>query len=468
MSAADTLPCKGSPINTPNSRLSLMLHQPSSMDGQQSSHPFGAHIAVFEPHLADSLLNTTPAHTAAPVEPSTTSHDALVKDESEHGLPVHNPLLMYSDELLLPLAPISNLPATYPTALIPLALANQQQNYHQHIHALAQNHLPYSAAHLNGSTPLAVAAMQPWDPHQSHSTGVSSPNTNRNHTFGHSHGMVHPGANMTGAVPSQHSHMAAAGLSQNNSTTGYASGAFFDNTNSALASTQVDYAQQLKQLQQLNHYQQSQQQQLQQHQLHLQQLQQQQQGAYYQQLAAMQGQSNPATSSTNMNHQNYADLQQLMAMGAYQQPYVPQFHPSNFASIPSSAKRSKLSADGTPRRPTTASGPRTLSALANAGESLYEATYSNVPVYELAVGDNSVMRRREDSWINATHVLKVAGIEKGRRTKILEKEVHHEMHEKIQGGYGKYQGTWIPLDRAKMLAAQFGVDDIIAPILDIV
>ncbi|EGF83142.1 hypothetical protein BATDEDRAFT_7060, partial [Batrachochytrium dendrobatidis JAM81] len=98
---------------------------------------------------------------------------------------------------------------------------------------------------------------------------------------------------------------------------------------------------------------------------------------------------------------------------------------------------------------------------------LYEATYSNVPVYELAVGDNSVMRRREDSWINATHVLKVAGIEKGRRTKILEKEVHHEMHEKIQGGYGKYQGTWIPLDRAKMLAAQFGVDDIIAPILDI-
>ncbi|KAJ1343335.1 hypothetical protein BSLG_002361 [Batrachochytrium salamandrivorans] len=168
----------------------------------------------------------------------------------------------------------------------------------------------------------------------------------------------------------------------------------------------------------------------------------------------------------NANQQSYADLQQMLAMGAYQQPFVPQFHPSNFVPVPTT-KRGRLTADGTPRRTTTPSGPRILSSLATAGESLYEATYSNVPVYELAVGENSVMRRRDDSWINATHVLKIAGIEKGRRTKILEKEVHHELHEKIQGGYGKYQGTWIPLDRAKTLAAQFGVDDIIAPILNI-
>jgi len=51
-----------------------------------------------------------------------------------------------------------------------------------------------------------------------------------------------------------------------------------------------------------------------------------------------------------------------------------------------------------------------------------------------------VMRRRHDDWINATHILKAAGFDKPARTRILEREVQKEMHEKVQGGYGKYQG----------------------------
>ena len=54
----------------------------------------------------------------------------------------------------------------------------------------------------------------------------------------------------------------------------------------------------------------------------------------------------------------------------------------------------------------------------------------------------AVMRRRSDSWLNATQILKVAGVDKGRRTKILEKEILPGKHEIVQGGYGKYQGTW--------------------------
>lgn len=52
------------------------------------------------------------------------------------------------------------------------------------------------------------------------------------------------------------------------------------------------------------------------------------------------------------------------------------------------------------------------------------------------------MRRRNDSYVNATQILKVAGVDKGRRTKILEKEILPGKHEIVQGGYGKYQGTW--------------------------
>lgn len=50
------------------------------------------------------------------------------------------------------------------------------------------------------------------------------------------------------------------------------------------------------------------------------------------------------------------------------------------------------------------------------------------------------MRRRGDNWINATHILKVADFDKPARTRILEREVQKRVHEKVQGGYGKYQG----------------------------
>lgn len=63
-----------------------------------------------------------------------------------------------------------------------------------------------------------------------------------------------------------------------------------------------------------------------------------------------------------------------------------------------------------------------------------------VPVFEFNVDGNHVMRRRVDDFINATHILKVAGYDKPARTRILEREVQKGRHEKIQGGYGKYQG----------------------------
>jgi regulatory protein SWI6 len=73
---------------------------------------------------------------------------------------------------------------------------------------------------------------------------------------------------------------------------------------------------------------------------------------------------------------------------------------------------------------------------------LRQAVYSGVAVFEMTINNVAVMRRRDDSWLNATQILKVAGVEKGKRTKVLEKEILSGTHEKVQGGYGKYQGTW--------------------------
>lgn len=131
----------------------------------------------------------------------------------------------------------------------------------------------------------------------------------------------------------------------------------------------------------------------------------------------------------------------------------------------------------TPPTSTTKSGPsktalthaQANAALQNSSNpipTVYLATYSNVPVYEVTVRGIAVMRRREDGWLNATSILKIAGIEKTKRTKILEKNILTGQHEKIQGGYGKFQGTWIPLQRAQELAAEHNVAHILKPILE--
>ena len=77
----------------------------------------------------------------------------------------------------------------------------------------------------------------------------------------------------------------------------------------------------------------------------------------------------------------------------------------------------------------------------------------------------ALMRRRSDSWLNATQILKVAGIDKGKRTKVLEKEILSGRHEKVQGGYGKYQGTWISYQRGVEFCRQYGVEEMLRPLL---
>lgn len=77
----------------------------------------------------------------------------------------------------------------------------------------------------------------------------------------------------------------------------------------------------------------------------------------------------------------------------------------------------------------------------------------------------AVMRRRADSWLNATQILKVAGVDKGKRTKVLEKEILTGPHEKVQGGYGKYQGTWVDYQRGVEFCRQYHVEELLRPLL---
>jgi regulatory protein SWI6 len=87
-------------------------------------------------------------------------------------------------------------------------------------------------------------------------------------------------------------------------------------------------------------------------------------------------------------------------------------------------------------------------------------------VYEMEINCIAIMRRSSDSWLNATQILKAAGIVKARRAKIIEREILIGEHEKVQGGFGKYQGVWINYERGVELCRQYGVEEQLRPLLD--
>lgn len=90
------------------------------------------------------------------------------------------------------------------------------------------------------------------------------------------------------------------------------------------------------------------------------------------------------------------------------------------------------------------------------------ATYAETDVYECYIrGFESriVMRRTADDWVNITQVFKIAQFSKTQRTKVLEKESNEMRHEKVQGGYGRFQGTWIPLENAKYMVSKYNIRD---------
>ena len=147
----------------------------------------------------------------------------------------------------------------------------------------------------------------------------------------------------------------------------------------------------------------------------------------------------PASPSGETLQSAQSSLEHLPSISDSVENY-PAFRPSLFYSVNGGPRRFMAAAGiQQPKKPSV-NAPRT--PLGHPSQGLYEATYSNIEVYEFTYNDVAIMRRKSDGWINGTHILKAAGVEKGKRTKILEKEVHGEEHEKIQGGYGRYQGTW--------------------------
>ncbi|KAJ6539001.1 transcription regulator HTH, apses-type DNA-binding domain-containing protein [Mycena capillaripes] len=95
-----------------------------------------------------------------------------------------------------------------------------------------------------------------------------------------------------------------------------------------------------------------------------------------------------------------------------------------------------------------------------------------IPAYEMMCKGVAVMRRRSDSWLNATQILKVAGFDKPQRTRVLEREVQKGEHERFKKDTANIRVraptlcTWIPLDRGLAVAKQYECELLLRPIIE--
>ncbi|ORY46331.1 hypothetical protein BCR33DRAFT_783510 [Rhizoclosmatium globosum] len=99
------------------------------------------------------------------------------------------------------------------------------------------------------------------------------------------------------------------------------------------------------------------------------------------------------------------------------------------------------------------------------------STYSNTPVIELIYKGMSVLRRSGYLAINGTQILTIGGVtERAKRARILDVKCIGEGWpvEKVQGGAGKFQGTWMPVVHALQLAKDYGVEKIVQQLVDYV
>ncbi|KAJ2796282.1 hypothetical protein H4R20_005585 [Coemansia guatemalensis] len=82
-------------------------------------------------------------------------------------------------------------------------------------------------------------------------------------------------------------------------------------------------------------------------------------------------------------------------------------------------------------------------------------------VYQVDCRGICVARRHDDNMINGTKLLNVVGMSRGKRDGILKNEKGRRV---VKVGPMHLKGVWIPFERARFLAEQFKVVDVLFPI----
>ncbi|CAO3634379.1 unnamed protein product [Mucor hiemalis] len=156
----------------------------------------------------------------------------------------------------------------------------------------------------------------------------------------------------------------------------------------------------------------------------------------------------PSSSSTSSSSNNTSSYAPLPSSTSFYQPYPTSTLPrSNSASALSSSLYRQSSLVTKP-----ISRPRLTTTLWEDESTL---------CYQVDSRGICVARRQDNDMINGTKLLNVAGMSRGKRDGILKNERGRIV---VKVGAMHLKGVWIPFVRAKALASQFKIFDMLYPI----
>ncbi|KAG7849007.1 hypothetical protein KL941_001825 [Ogataea angusta] len=92
--------------------------------------------------------------------------------------------------------------------------------------------------------------------------------------------------------------------------------------------------------------------------------------------------------------------------------------------------------------------------------------YGDVNVVEFDVDGCTVMRRTQDSWVNATQLARLVSVVRPKISGSLEAQAKQGAHEIVQDAPDQLKGVWVSIERAESLCKEYDIHGVLSPLFN--
>ncbi|KAG7882112.1 hypothetical protein KL905_000394 [Ogataea polymorpha] len=94
------------------------------------------------------------------------------------------------------------------------------------------------------------------------------------------------------------------------------------------------------------------------------------------------------------------------------------------------------------------------------------AAYGDVTVVEFDVEGCTVMRRTQDSWVNATQLARLVSVVRPKISGSIEAQAKQGAHEIVQDAPDQLKGVWVSIERAESLCKEYDIYGVLTPLFN--
>ncbi|ESW98789.1 hypothetical protein KL918_001820 [Ogataea parapolymorpha] len=92
--------------------------------------------------------------------------------------------------------------------------------------------------------------------------------------------------------------------------------------------------------------------------------------------------------------------------------------------------------------------------------------YGDVTVVEFDVEGCTVMRRTQDSWVNATQLARLVSVVRPKISGSIEAQAKQGAHEIVQDAPDQLKGVWVSIERAESLCKEYDIYGVLTPLFN--